>query len=52
MFDFFLKILLIYLTERERAQVGEWQADGEREAGFLPSRETSRTASRRITFAL
>ena len=37
-FFFFLKILCIYLMEKEHKQ-GEWQTEGEGEAGSLLSRE-------------
>ena len=38
--NFFLKILFIYLTERERSQVGrEAGREREEEAGSLPNRE-------------
>ena len=38
----FLKILFVYLTERERERerkLAEWQAEEDREAGLLPSSE-------------
>ena len=36
---FFLRILFTYLTERERAQAGGVQAEGEGEAGSVQSRD-------------
>ena len=36
---FFFKILFIYLTERAQSGWGEWQAEGEGEAGSPLSRE-------------